>query len=172
MKIIFKILSVIALTLSLASCDNKKETKEVPMGMISLDLAKYGKQFSMYVPDTISEKLKIKEQSWGALEIKVGKDFFISITEDPGDIELIKSDIKSNDIDVFKSFILQEPLTIAWQTTIAESPRFHFYSIQKIDKYSYVFSDVLPEDGSSFSKEAILKMVESAKQIQKRDLPE
>ena len=42
--------------------------------MVALDLSSHGKQFSIFVPDTTTEKLEVVEQSWGALEIKVGKN--------------------------------------------------------------------------------------------------
>jgi hypothetical protein len=139
--------------------------------MVALDLSKFGKQFSVFVPDTIATKLEVVEQSWGALEIKVGKAFHISITEDPGDIELKKSDIKSNDVNVFKSFVSEEPLTIVWESEITK-PEFHFYSIQKIGANTYVFEDVVAADGEPLSKEAIQKMVDSAKSIVEKEKPD
>ena len=88
MKKTFTLLSIATFCLVLTSCGTKEEAKtiETPAGMVNLDLSGRGKQFSIFVPDTIAEKLEIVEQSWGALEIKVGKHFHISITEDPGDI--------------------------------------------------------------------------------------
>lgn len=108
--------------------------------------------------------MEVTEQSWGALEIKVGKNFHISITEDPGDIELQKSDIKSNDVNVFNSFVIEEPLTLMWESAITK-PEFHFYTIQKVGNNTYVFQDVVSEDGEPKSKEAIQKMLDSAKSI-------
>jgi hypothetical protein len=137
---------------------------EVPDGTIKLNLNKYGKQFSIYVPDTLKEKLEIKEQSWGALEIKIGKRFYISITEDPGDIELLKSDIQTNDVNVFKSYIIDEPQTLMWESYMVK-PEFHFYTIQKAAGNTYVFQDVVPDDGESFSKESIENMHQCSKQL-------
>ena len=137
---------------------------EVPDGTIKLNLNKYGKQFSIYVPDTLKEKLEIKEQSWGALEIKIGKRFYISITEDPGDIELLKSDIQTNDVNVFKSYIIDEPQTLMWESYMVK-PEFHFYTIQKAAGNTYVFQDVVPDDGESFSKKSIENMYQCSKQL-------
>jgi len=166
MKKLFTLLSIITLSLAISSCGGKetKQNIEAPAGMVAFDLSKYGKQFSIFVPDTTAAKLEVIEQSWGALEIKVGKNFHISITEDPGDIELRKSDIKSNDVNIFKSYVIEEPLTIMWESAITQ-PEFHFYSIQKIGKNTYVFEDVVPADGQPLGKEAIQKMLDSAKNI-------
>lgn len=166
MKKLFTLLSLITLAITTPSCGGKdtKQNIEAPAGMVALDLSKYGKQFSIFVPDTTAAKLEITEQSWGALEIKVGKNFHISVTEDPGDMELRKSDIKSNDVNIFKSFIVDEPLTIMWESAITQ-PEYHFYSIQKVGKNTYVFEDVVPADGQPLGKDAIQKMLDSAKQI-------
>ena len=120
MKKLFTVL--LALSLAIISCGDKgtKQNIEAPTGMVALDLSKFGKQFSIFVPDTTAAKLEVVEQSWGALEIKVGKNFHISVTEDPGDIELRKSDIKSNDVNIFKSFVVEEPLTIMWESAITK----------------------------------------------------
>jgi len=137
---------------------------EVPEGTFELNLNKYGKQFSIYVPDTLKEKLEIKEQSWGALEIKIGARFYISITEDPGDIELLKSDIQTNDVNVFKSYIIDEPQTLMWESYMVK-PEFHFYTIQKATGNTYVLQDVVPADGEPFSRGAIENMLNCSKQL-------
>jgi hypothetical protein len=166
MKTLITILSAFTLSLSIISCGGKESSQniEAPAGMVALDLSKFGKQFSVFVPDTTAAKLEIVEQSWGALEIKVGKAFHISISEDPGDIELQKSDIKSNDVNIFKSFVIDEPLTIMWESEITK-PEYHFYSIQKVGNNTYVFQDVVSADGQPFGKDAVQKMVDSAKKI-------
>jgi hypothetical protein len=173
MKKLVTLLSVITLSIIFPSCGNKdtKESIQAPAGMVALDLTKYGKQFSIFVPDTTAAKLEIIEQSWGALEVKVGKNFRISITEDPGDIELRKSDIKSNDVNIFKSYVVEEPLTIMWESEITK-PEYHFYSIQKAAGNTYVFEDVVAADGEPLSKEAVQKMLESSKQIVEKKKPD
>jgi hypothetical protein len=173
MKKLLTLLSAITLSVIVSSCGNKdaKENIQAPAGMVALDLAKYGKQFSIFVPDTTAAKLEITEQSWGALEVKVGKNFRLSITEDPGDIELRKSDIKSNDVNIFKSYIIEEPLTIMWESEITK-PEYHFYSIQKAAGNTYVFEDIVAADGEPLGKEAIQKMLDSAKQIVEKKKPD
>lgn len=173
MKKIFTLISASMLFITMTSCGGKTETQSIqaPAGMITLDLSKYGKQFSLFIPDTTTAKLQIVEQSWGALEIKVGKNFQISITEDPGDIELKKSDVKSNDINIFKSFIVEEPLSVMWESEITK-PEFHFYTIKKAGDNTYVFEDIVPADGEPVSKENIQKMFDSAKTIVTKEKPD
>lgn len=173
MKKILTLLTALAITTTFTSCGggDKKEEIQAPAGMVALDLSKYGKQFSIFVPDTTTSKLTVTEQSWGALEIKVGKSYQISITEDPGDIELKKSDIKSNDINIFKAYLVEEPLTIMWESEITK-PEYHFYSVQKIGGNSYVFEDIVPADGEPLGKEAVQKMLDSAKKIVEKQKPD
>jgi hypothetical protein len=173
MKKLFTLLSAFALSIAITSCGGKETKQDIqaPAGMVALDLSKYGKQFSLFVPDTVAQKLEITEQSWGALEVRVGKNFQVSITEDPGDIELRKSDIKSNDVNVFKSFVIEEPLTIMWESAITQ-PEYHFYTIQKVGNNSYVFEDIVPANGEPLSKDAIQKMLDSAKQLVAKPAPD
>jgi hypothetical protein len=172
MKKKFTLLAFATICVALTSCGPKEEEEkiEVPAGMVALDLSSHGKQFSIFVPDTTTEKLEVVEQSWGALEIKVGKHFNISITEDPGDITLMKSDIKSNDVNVFKSYITDESETIMWESAITV-PEFHFYTIQKASGNTYVIQDVISADGSPSNKEQIQKMLDSAKKLVEKPKP-
>lgn len=168
MKTIASIITSVFLFAALAGCGDKKEEQakvEAPEGMISLDLSKYGKPFSLFIPDTNNVKLEITEQTWGALEIKAGKNFQVSITEDPGDLALRKNDIKDDEVNKFKAFIVDEPNAIMWESEITK-PEFHFYIIQKIGNATYVFEDIKSTDSEVFSKEAIQKMLDSAKNIQ------
>lgn len=173
MKKLITLLSAFSLSFAIISCGGKesKENIEAPAGMVALDLSKFGKQFSVFVPDTTAAKLEIVEQSWGALEIKVGKGFHMSISEDPGDIEFQKSDIKSNDVNIFKSYVIDEPLTIMWESEITK-PEYHFYSIQKVGNSTYIFQDVVAADGEPLGKDAVQKMVDSAKKIIEKQKPD
>lgn len=173
MKKLFIHITALVFAVSLQNCGDKKEEQpkvEAPAGMITLDLSKYGKPVTIFVPDTASAKLDIMEQTWGALEIKIGKDFQISITEDPGDVELRKSDVKGDEVNKFKSFIVEEPTTIMWESEITK-PEFHFYSIQKLGNSTYVFEDIKKTDGEPFGKEAVQKMLDSAKSLKEAAKP-
>lgn len=165
MKTVYSLIMAFALIVTLQSCGGKKEDQpavEAPAGMVTLDLSKYGKPFTIFVPDSTFGKLEIMEQTWGALEIRIGKNFQLSITEDPGDLELRKSDVKADEVNKFKSFIVEEPATIMWESEITK-PEFHFYSIQKLGNATYVFEDIKSSEAEPFSKESIQKMLDSAK---------
>ena len=167
MKKLFTLITALVFAVSLQNCGDKKEEQpkvEAPAGMITHDLSKNGKPFTIFVPDTANAKLEVMEQTWGALEIKIGKDFQISITEDPGDIELRKSDIKGDEVNKFKAFVAEEPSAIMWESEITK-PEFHFYSIQKLGTSTYVFEDIKSTDGEPFGKEAVQKMFDSAKSL-------
>lgn len=167
MKAIYTLITALALVVALPGCGGKKDEQtkvEAPAGMMTLDLSKYGKPFTIFVPDSTVGKMEITEQSWGALEIRVGKNFQLSITEDPGDIELRKSDIKADEVNKFKAFVVEEPNTIMWESEITK-PEFHFYTIQKLGNSTYVFEDIKSTEAEPFSKEAIQKMLDSAKNM-------
>lgn len=153
---------------SLVSCGGKKNEQEAivaPQGMNVLDLSRFGKPFAIFVPDTTAAKLEIVQQSYGALDIKVGKAFAVSINEQSADIELKKTDVKGDEVNKFKSFIAEEPNAIMWESEITQ-PEFHFLINQKIGNAEYSFEDIKSTDGENiFGKEAIQKMFDSAKNI-------
>jgi hypothetical protein len=166
-KIVLTGLVLASLGLSIVSCGDKTPKQEpivAPQGMNVLDLTKYGKSFAIFVPDTNNAKLEIMEQSWGALEIKVGNNFAISISEDEADLNLRKADIKADEVNKFKSFAVEEPNTIMWESEITK-PEFHFITIQKIGTTAYTFEDIKSSETEPFGKEAIQKMLDSAKGI-------
>lgn len=165
-KKIVSLLSFAFIALTLASCGGKKTQEAIvaPQGMNVLDLTRYGKPFAIFVPDTVAAKLVIVEQTSGALDIKVGTNFAITINEQAGDIELKKSDIKGDDVNKFKTFITEEPTAIFWESEIV-SPEFHFLVNQKIGNKDYSFEDLKSTETEPLSKEATQKMFESAKNI-------
>lgn len=165
MKTFYSLITALAFVITLQSCGGKKDDQpavEAPAGMITLDLSKYGKPFTIFVPDSTVGKMEIIEQTWGALEIRIGNSFQLSITEDPGDLELRKTDIKGDEVNKFKSFIVEEEGTIMWESEITK-PEFHFYSIQKLGTATYVFEDIKSAETEPFSKESVQKMLDSAK---------
>lgn len=165
MKKLLSFIAALVMITSIQSCGGKKEEQpavEAPAGMITLDLSKYGKPFTIFVPDSTVGKLEVTEQSSGALDIRAGKNFQISITEDPGDIELLKTDIKGDEINKFKQFIIEEPTTVMWESEITK-PEFHFYTIVKLGNNPYVFVDLKSVDNEPFSKESIQKMLDAVK---------
>ena len=164
MKKIIKLFFAVALIPAITSCGGKKESTIVaPDGMNVLELSRYGKPFAIFVPDTAHAKLVITEQSYGALDIKVGQNFAVSINEQPADIELRKKDVKGDEVNKLKSFMVEEPNAIMWESEITQ-PEFHFLINQKIGNSEYSFEEVKSND-NLFGKEAIQKMFDSCKNI-------
>lgn len=160
MKKLFIIPAIILLAI-LISCGGNKDKVELTPGMMQLDLSKYGIPITITTPDSSKGPVEVITQSWGATEIKIGKDFQISISEGEGDIELAKSDIKSNDVNKFKRYIVQEPNILMYESEIIQ-PEFHLYAIIKTEKATYIVEDI---KGDIFSEQAIKLMLEAAKSI-------
>lgn len=167
MKKIISLFSAAFLIGTLNSCGDKKKDQEAivaPQGMHVLDLSKYGKPFAIFVPDTVAQKLEITQQTYGALDIRVGKNFGISINEQPADIELKKKDIKEDEVNKFKSFVAEEPNAIFWESEITQ-PEYHFIMNQKVGNAEYSFEEIKNNEAEPFSKDAVQKMFDSAKNI-------
>jgi hypothetical protein len=155
--------------LFLAGCSDSKPqdaTNLIP-GMMEVELKINGNPISIMVPDSTIGKMKIVEQSWGATEIQVGKDFQISIEEGEGDIALMKSDIAGNDVNKFKRFVKDEPSLLFWESEIT-APEFHFYSLVKPGTISYIVKDIA---GEMFGEKAVETMIEASKALKAKDAP-
>lgn len=150
-----------------ASCGGTKTeeaTASMP-GMMETNFTVNGNHLSIMVPDSTKGKLEVIEQSWGATEIKVGKDFQISITESEGDIALTKSDIAGNDVNKFKRFVKDEPTLVFWESEITGS-EYHFYSIVKAGTSSYVIEDI---KGEIFNEKGVQTMIDAAKTLKAKE---
>jgi hypothetical protein len=149
-------------------CNSTNETKEenIP-GMHRLDLNRYGKPFSILVPDTTKNDFKITEQPNGALEIRSGKNFGISIYEQEADINLKKEDLKADEINKFKQYIKDEPNGIIWESQVID-PEFHFLVNTKIGNSVYSFEEIKETQGNGYSREAVTKMYDSAISIKEQ----
>jgi hypothetical protein len=166
MKKILLLLATPALIL-LASCGGSKTDATTPAmpGMMEVELKINGNPLSIMVPDSTKGKMEITEQSWGATEIKVGKDFQISIEEGEGDVALMKSDIAGNDVNKFKSYLKDEPTLLVWQSEIT-GPEYHFYTVVKAGTISYVVKDI---PGEIFGDKAIQTMVDASKTLKAKE---
>jgi hypothetical protein len=167
---VFNIAVLTCILFFIYSCGDKKSDTGIvaPQGMHILDLSRYGKPFAIFVPDTVAAKLIITEQSTGALDIKVGKNFAITINEQPADIELRKTDIQEDEINKFKSFVINEPNALIWESGwegAANEPQFHFVLNHKIGNSDYCFEDLKDPDANTFGKEAIQRMFDSSKNV-------
>ena len=156
----------LASMLFLAACGGTKQETEIiaPEGMHTLNLSKYGKPFAIFVPDTVTNKLHVTEQTNGALEIRVGSIFALSINEQAADIDLRKLDIKEDELNKFKRYLVEEPSALFWESEIVH-PEFHFLINQKIGSNDYSFEDIHDTELNAFSKEAVQKMFDSSKNI-------
>ena len=165
-KRVISLFSAIVVSSMVISCGNKKTGEAIiaPAGMHTLDLSRFGKPFAIFVPDTISSHLQIIEQSNGALDIIVGKNFAISINEQAADIELRKQDVKTDEVNKLKGFITDEAAAIMWESEIIH-PEFHFLINLKIANSDYTIEDIREPESNLFSKDAIQKMFESSKKI-------
>jgi hypothetical protein len=155
--------------ISLVNCSGGKEADEsanIP-GMTETDLTPYGMPISIMIPDSTKGKAEITEQSWGAVEIKVGKTFQVSISEGEGDVSLMKSDIAGNDINKFKRYVKDEPALLFYESEITQ-PEFHFYTVVKSENASYTVEDI---KGEIFSEKDVERMIESAKSIKDKGQP-
>lgn len=154
-----------ALLVCIVSCGEKHKQEIVaPEGMHTLNLNRFGKPFAIFVPDTIANKMEIIEQSNGALDIKVGKNFAISINEQAADIDMRKQDLRDDEVNKLKNFIVDEPNAIMWESEIVQ-PEFHFLINQKIGADDYSFENVRDTETNPHGKEVIQKMFDAAKNI-------
>jgi hypothetical protein len=165
MKKIIILLAAPAMIFMAACGGTKTEDNAVSMpGMMEVNLTINGNQLSIMVPDSTKGKMELVEQSWGATEIKVGKDFQISISESEGDVALMKSDIAGNDVNKFKRYVKDEPTTLIWESEITE-PEYHFYTVQKLNNVSYLIEDIKEEH---FNEKAVQTMVEASKTLKSK----
>src|SRR5688572_10673803 len=114
-----------ALALLAACGTSEKKGADMPEGMYALSLAKYGKPFTIWVPDTSAAHLKIEESGDGALNVLSGPRFGLSIYEQAADLSLKKEDIRNDEVNKLKTLISDEPSAIMWESAIT-SPEFHF----------------------------------------------
>jgi len=162
-------LAIPALFATVSCGDKKKGGDEVP-GMSQYDLSSYGAHIVLNVPDTTKTKLEVAAQSSGSIEIKSGKDFQISVTPGEGDFALKKSDISSDEVKKFKRFVIDEPTALIWESQVSGmESEFHFYTVIKAGKDSYLIEDI--KDGDSFNEAAVRKMMEAAKSAKAKESP-
>jgi hypothetical protein len=162
MKKIF-LLIIIPSVLLLTNCKNQKsdDVNNSTSGIRQVQIKINGNSLSLMVPDSTKGKVEVVDQSWGATEIKVGKDFQISISEGEGDIALKKSDIAANDVNKFKRYVKDEAGLLFWESQITE-PEFHFFCIQKVGTTSYNVEDI---KGDIFSEPAVQSMIDAVKSM-------
>jgi hypothetical protein len=166
MKKIFLLIAGISV-LALAACGNKNTDENanagVPAGMVAADLSGQGLQALVNVPDSTVAPLEIMANPQGGADVKVGKNFQMTIIEGPGDIALKKNDITHDDVRKFVKYIVEEPNNLVWEWQIeGMEPEFHFYAIVKDGTKTFEVRDA---EGEVFSEKAATQMLDAAKTL-------
>jgi hypothetical protein len=168
---------VTAITLFIAmcaitSCGGPKEEETVPPGKKVVDLSKYGKPFTMWIPDSTvtSGPVNIIEQNY-MLEVQSGKTFSVIVEEGEGNMEQVKNDIKSDEINKFKRYLAEEPTMIAWESEITQ-PEFHLYAVVTVGTAKYVIRDGSSTEREPFTEADVKQMMEAVKSIKEKQKEE
>ena len=156
--------------LATAGCGNGKTDDNanagVPQGMVAADLSTVSEgrmQVLVNVPDSTTGPLEIIANAQGGADVKVGKNFQITITEGPGDMAMKKNDITTDAVRKFVKYIIEDPSALVWEWQMeAMEPEFHFYAIIKAGEKSFEVRDV---EGEIFSEKAATQMLDAAKSI-------
>jgi hypothetical protein len=161
-----------ASVLALSSCGNGKKDDNanagVPQGMIAADLSTQGLAALVNVPDSTTGPLEIIPNAQGGADVKVGKNFQMTIIEGPGNVELKKKDIASDEVRKFVKYIVEDPNAIVWEWQMeGGEPEYHFYAIVKAGNKSYEVFDVV---GEVFSEKAATQMLDAAKSVRPKEV--
>lgn len=149
--------------LFIASCGGSKSDEKIVIpGMVETIINVNSNELYIQIPDSTKGVAEIIEQPWGATEIKVGPDFHISVEENEGDVSLMKTDITGNEVFKLQRYIKDEPTLLFWEAKNENMPdaRFHFYSIVKTEKASYVLKDV--ERLDAYNEKVIQLMIDAS----------
>jgi hypothetical protein len=148
------------------ACGNKSPDQiAAPEGMCKVELSKYGKPFSLFVPDTSKNPFSVSEEGSGALIVKAGSSFAISISEETADLQLKRMDIESDEINKFSAYLVNEPNAILWESAITE-PEYHFVLNAKVAGRDFSFQDVQNTEDKAPGKTNIQLMFNNSKAIQ------
>ncbi len=160
------LLLVVPAVLFFDSCGSKAPEVATMPGMMETTITINGNQLTIMVPDSTKGKLQVVEQSWGATEIKVAKDFQISISENEADVVLKKTDIAADEVNKFKRYIKDEPTLLFWESEITE-PEFHFYTVQKIGTASYLIENIKEDH---FTEKQTQTMIDAAATLKTKEV--
>ena len=153
--------------LSLAGCGNGKTDDSanagVPQGMVAADLSVQGLPILVNVPDSTTGPLEIISNAQGGADVKVGKNFQMTITEGGGDMEMKKNDITHDDVRKFMKYIVEDPNALVWEWQMeGMEPEFHFYTVVKAGDKTFEVHDA---EGEAFSEKSATQMLDAAKSI-------
>jgi hypothetical protein len=138
----------------------KKPDVKAPEGMVAYDLSKYGKPFSLFVPDTSRSPLRVTEEGSGALLVESGGNFAISIREQAEDLALKKKDVAEDEVNKLHGMVVDSTHALVWESGIT-TPEFHFVVNRNISGSDYAFEDLRASEHAPFSKDAVMIMYHS-----------
>lgn len=149
---------IILIVNTLLSCNtSKKEEPPVLTGSKEFDLSEFGMPVTIQAPVNAS----VEQNMAGAIEIKAGKDFQLIIAEGSGNIELTKNDIKTNEVNKFKRFLVEEDAALFYESEVTK-PEYHIFVVKKGENNLYELQDI---KGEIFTEAAAKKMFDSAKTL-------
>lgn len=156
--------------LSFAGCGGGKTddgaNAGVPAGMVAADLSGFGLSALVNVPDSTVAPLEITANPQGGADVRVGKNFQMTIIEGPGDMQMKKNDIMHDDVRKFIKYIVEDPNALVWEWQVeGMEPEFHFYAIVKDGDKTFEVSNLEDVDGGKFSEKAATQMLDAAKSI-------
>ena len=153
-----------------AGCGNKKTddnaNANVPAGMIAADLSAISEgrmPILINVPDSTVAPLDITANAQGGADVKVGKNFQITVTGGEGNMAMKKSDITTDAVRKFVKYVVEDANALVWEWQIeGMEPEFHFYAIVKDGDKTFEVRDV---EGEVFTEKAATQMLDAAKSI-------
>lgn len=169
MKKIFLLGACVSM-IALASCGGGKTDDNanagVPAGMVAADLSAQGLAALVNVPDSTVAPLEITSNAGGGADVRVGKNFQISIIEGPGNMDMKKNDVTHDDVRKFIKYIVEDPNALLWEWQIeGMEPEFHFYAIVKDGDKTFEVSNLEDADGGKFSEKAATQMLDAARTV-------
>jgi hypothetical protein len=151
-KILISLLIVIEVYC--VSCNNKTQENEnadetlmenSEVNLPDTNLQSFGLPLTIKVPSGAS----ITQNAAGAIEIKA-RGFMLQIAEGTGDLNMLKKDLKNDDVNKLKRVIVDEKNALLYESQIT-TPEFHFmyvltkpgtvYEVQDIRGYTFTESD-------------------------------
>ncbi|MBC7863044.1 MAG: hypothetical protein IAF38_08715 [Bacteroidia bacterium] len=167
-NILVPVAAIFLAIICFTSCGNKTEEVTAPAGMQVLDLTKYGKPFTLFVPDSSKGVLTVTEKNY-MLEIASGKSFGLVIEEGDGNMEQKRADIKDGDggVSKFKNYITDEPNMIVWESEITK-PEFHLYAIVTVGTAKYIVQDLNSTENEPYTSNDIKAIMEAVKSIKEK----
>lgn len=166
-----KLLFILSLGLFIVSCNNTANNEETDKwkDYYNLDLIVFDDSLKMYIPNTLQGLTTNDENENGEVEVTIGKNFQLKVSQEDGDIALVKSDIAGDNVFKLQQYIVDEPNLIFWETKAPDMSNsiFHFYAVININGLDYVVSDI--RNGAQLNKAAVEAMVNAAKTLQAKN---